>query len=148
MQSCYTVKENGDCIELVDTALGGDKILSSETNFAKMYCSLSLARAPLSANSLARSLAPHTLTRARTHARAHAHTLTRARTHARAHTHTHLHRYINAFPLRIVIVYDDCTDIGLFYDEALPKIAARQAEPEIADKVLLRKQLVSRVLPG
>jgi hypothetical protein len=70
-----------------------------------------------------------------------------SRTHARAHTHTHtrLHRYINAFPLRIVIVYDGCTDIGVFYDEALPKIAARQAEPEIADKVLLRKQLVSRV---
>jgi hypothetical protein len=43
-------------------------------------------------------------------------------------------------------VYDDCKDIGAFYDEALPKIVARQAQPEIADKVLLRKQLVSRVL--
>jgi len=113
---------------------------------------LSLARAPLSANSLARSLAllRHTrsLAHARTHARTHTHAHSRTHARARAHTHTHLHRYINAFPLRIVIVYDDCTDIGLFYDEALPKIAARQAEPKIADKVLLRKQLVSRVLPG
>ena len=71
---------------------------------------------------------------------------THAYARTRTRTHAHLHRYINAFPLRVVIVYDDCTDIGVFYDEALPRIAARQAEPEIADKVLLRKQLVSSVL--
>ena len=41
---------------------------------------------------------------------------------ARVHIHTHTHRYITPFPLRIVVVYDDCDDIGIFYDEALPKV--------------------------
>ena len=94
---------------------------------------------------------------------------------ARVHIHTHTHRYITPFPLRIVVVYDDCDDIGIFYEEALPKvrplnrthsqeyplwsfyfaylltfenapkIVALQQDPEIADKVLLRKQLASCV---
>ena len=41
---------------------------------------------------------------------------------ARVHIHTHTRRYITPFPLRIVVVYDDCDDIGIFYDEALPKV--------------------------
>ena len=45
--------------------------------------------------------------------------------------------YITAFPLRATVVFDDCTDIGVFYDASLPRIVALNREPAVQDKVLL-----------
>ena len=45
--------------------------------------------------------------------------------------------YITAFPLRATVVFDDCTDVGVFYDASLPRIVALNREPEVQDKVLL-----------
>ena len=45
------------------------------------------------------------------------------------------HRYITAFPLRATVVYDNCNDIGVFYDEGIPAIVEINQDPEIQDKV-------------
>jgi len=49
--------------------------------------------------------------------------------------------YVTAFPLRVTMVFDDCPNVGVLYDEAFPKLVTLNEDPTIQDKVLLRKQL-------
>ena len=49
--------------------------------------------------------------------------------------------YITAFPLRAMVVYDDCHDVGVLYDESLPKLIKANEDPKVRDKVFLRKEL-------
>ena len=49
--------------------------------------------------------------------------------------------YITAFPLRAMIVYDNVPDVGVLYDDAIPKLIKINEDPKIQDKVLLRKEL-------
>lgn len=49
--------------------------------------------------------------------------------------------FINAFPLRAHIVYDDGNNVGVLYDEGIQKLVRVNEDPEIQDKVKLRKEL-------
>ena len=49
--------------------------------------------------------------------------------------------YITPFPLRATVVYDDVPDRGVLYDDAICKLIKINEDPEIRDKVLLRKEL-------
>ena len=49
--------------------------------------------------------------------------------------------YITPFPLRAMVVYDNVPDVGVLYDDAICKLININEDPEIRDKVLLRKEL-------
>ena len=49
--------------------------------------------------------------------------------------------FISAFPLRAQIVYDDGNNVGVLYDEGIQKLVRVNENPEIQDKIKLRKEL-------
>jgi hypothetical protein len=54
--------------------------------------------------------------------------------------------YTVAFPLRAMIVWDDCPDRAMLYDDDILKLVRLNQTPQVQDKCLMRKQL--RTLKG
>ena len=49
--------------------------------------------------------------------------------------------YTSPFPLRAVVVWEDCGDRAMLYDSGILKLATLNRQPNSVDKILLRKQL-------
>ena len=56
--------------------------------------------------------------------------------------------FVEPFPLRVRVEFEDCGDIALCYDDAMVKIRELNARPDVQDKKLLRRQIGCLQLGG